>query len=83
MDAPQAVGKGEQGSATVRAGFTEVTLIPTNCAQLRFLTLMREFPPGVRPVVNAAGVPGEDCDSSSFDAVVRVPTWAAAEGAQW
>lgn len=66
------VAKGNEGAATVPAGFTEMNLIPTNCPADCFVKFMQEFPAGARTIVYAVGVPGEDYDSSSFDGVNRV-----------
>jgi hypothetical protein len=67
-----AVAKGDEGGATVRAGFSELRLIPSNCAADCSVLFQQEFPAGARTIIYAAGVPGEDYDSSSFDGVNRV-----------
>lgn len=72
------VAKGEQGAADVQAGFTEMRLLPTTCADLCSVLFMQEFPPGVRTIVYAAGIPGNPqtgeltYEASSFDGVTRV-----------
>lgn len=66
------VARGDEGAATVRSGFTEMRLIPTNCAADCSVLFQQEFPAGARTIVYAAGVPGEDYDTSSFDGVNRV-----------
>ena len=71
------VAKGEQGAADVQAGFTEMRLAPTSCAEECSVLLMEEFPVGVRTIVYAAGIPGNPqtgeftFEASSFDAVTR------------
>lgn len=66
-----AVARGDEGAAVVLAGFTELRLLPTYCAADCSVLFQQEFPSGTQTIIYAAGRPGEDYDSSSFDGVTR------------
>lgn len=64
--------RGEEGTATVPAGFSEMSLIPTVCADQCTVLFMQDFATAARTIVYAVGRPGATYEESSFDAVNRV-----------
>lgn len=71
-DALEGVPRGGQGAATVPVGFTEMRLIPTNCADDCSVLFQQDFPAATRTIVYAVGRTGDTYDTSSFDAVNRI-----------